>query len=114
MTRNSQSVADFDRGNSEGQRTATASMLNVIQDQIQSGATEILNQASTRRMHPNYGVTLTGLRYQAARLDGMVAVYAVVTGEAGFHTSPAAFDPRFEREGLADLVHRARTAVREA
>lgn len=55
------------------------------------------NHLQTRRHHPTYGMTKTGLRKDLDIAEGMLRLLGVVTGQTGHaHVAPAQ-DPGFDQ-----------------
>jgi hypothetical protein len=65
-----------------GHRPVVHMDLGLVEQQIRSMAAHVVSLAATRRVHPSYGVSKTQIREAAARMEGAIGLYMVLTDQA--------------------------------
>lgn len=78
-----------------------------MEREIRHAAGSILSDVRTRRDHPTYGVTKTGVRTRYAFLRGLVSAFAFLTGQTlnaqSVNPAHVTFREPATRERLADV-----------
>jgi hypothetical protein len=78
----------------------------IMESIIRDAAAEVINGVVNREAHPSYGNTKTGIRYARERMEGMVGMYMVLTGQANHHNIPSV--STFTNKRTAERVATAR------
>lgn len=77
---------------------------------IRDMAGSIIASAINRRDHSSFGYTKTSIRYAAAKMEGAIGLYMVVTGQSS-HTAVST-TATFHEDYTTDRVERAREEVK--
>jgi hypothetical protein len=88
----------------------TEYLVEAMEDEIRDMAATVASQVATRRSHPTYGYTKTGIREMALRLEGAIGLYMVLTGQSS--TTAISNLAKFQSEETDLRVNTARDLVK--
>jgi hypothetical protein len=78
---------------------------------IRDAAANVINRARNRVDHPSFGNTKGSIREAAARMEGMIGLYMILTGQAMHASVPEL--AQFQDSDTTQRVVQARNATKE-